>query len=161
MSVSGGGQPSPDLLRGHRRVAIDANVLIALFEDPTRRGEVAARLLDAFETGEAEGLAASIVLTEVLAGPARAGDVAGFELLADELRSASLKYVAISAEIATDAAWYRATRSIAFADALHLASARAAGATAFVTNDRRIRSVPQLDVIQLDDLVDEPEPTTA
>lgn len=37
-------------------------------------------------------------------------------------------------------------------DAIHLATARAAGATALVTNDRRIRSVPRLEVIYLDDI---------
>jgi predicted nucleic acid-binding protein len=37
-------------------------------------------------------------------------------------------------------------------DAIHLASARSAGATAFVTNDRRIKPLPQLDVIYLDEL---------
>ncbi len=41
---------------------------------------------------------------------------------------------------------------MALADAMHLASARAAGATAFVTNDRRIRGSSKLEVIYLDDL---------
>ena len=41
---------------------------------------------------------------------------------------------------------------MALADAIHLASARAAGATAFVTNDRRIRGSAKLEVIYLDDL---------
>jgi predicted nucleic acid-binding protein len=43
----------------------------------------------------------------------------------------------------------RGRRSIALADAIHLATARTAGASAFVTNDRAIRSTPQLEVIRL------------
>jgi hypothetical protein len=35
---------------------------------------------------------------------------------------------------------------------IYLASARQAGATVFVTNDRRIRSMPQLEVSYLDEL---------
>ena len=38
-------------------------------------------------------------------------------------------------------------------------AARAAGATAFITNDRRIKSRPNLDVFYLDDLVLDLTPT--
>ena len=38
------------------------------------------------------------------------------------------------------------------ADAIHVASARAAGATALITNDRRIRARTGLEVLYLDDL---------
>jgi predicted nucleic acid-binding protein len=41
---------------------------------------------------------------------------------------------------------------MSLADAVHLATARAAGATAFVTNDRRIRGSTKLAVVYLDDL---------
>jgi predicted nucleic acid-binding protein len=41
---------------------------------------------------------------------------------------------------------------MSLADAVHLASARAAGATAFITNDRRLRGSAKLEVIYLDDL---------
>jgi len=147
-------------LGGHRRVALDANVLIALLEDEGPRADRAAVVVDAIEGGLVEGVAATIVLTEVLVGYARLGDAARFEMVADELRNLALRYTPISAEVAVDAAWFRAGRSLSFADALHLAAARAAGATAFVTNDRRIRSTPQLDVVYLDDLVAETDPVT-
>lgn len=160
MSESDGGRPSIETLLRHRRVALDANVLIALLEDPTRRGEAAARILDAIDEGTLEGVAATIVVTEVLSGPARAGDATGFELLADQLREASLRYVPVSIEVAEDAAWLRTGRALSFPDALHLAAARAAGATAFVTNDRRIRSTQQLEVVYLDDLVAETDPVS-
>jgi predicted nucleic acid-binding protein len=39
------------------------------------------------------------------------------------------------------------------ADSVHLATARNAGATAFVTNDPWVRSIPRLEVLYLDDLV--------
>lgn len=63
-----------------------------------------------------------------------------------------LDLVPLSAAIAEDAAWLRGRAGMAVADAVHLATARAAGATAFVTNDRRIRSRPGVDVLYLDDL---------
>jgi predicted nucleic acid-binding protein len=36
---------------------------------------------------------------------------------------------------------------------VHVATARVAGASVLVTNDRRVRSLPKLDVVQLVDLV--------
>jgi predicted nucleic acid-binding protein len=41
---------------------------------------------------------------------------------------------------------------MSLADAIHMASARAAGATAFVTNDRRVRGSAKLEVVYLDEL---------
>jgi len=49
-----------------------------------------------------------------------------------------------------EAAILRGSTPLSTADAIHLATARLAGATAFVTNDRRIRSTPGLEVLYLD-----------
>ena len=54
--------------------------------------------------------------------------------------------------IAEDAAWIRGHSRLGLADAIHVAAARATGATAFITNDRRIKPRPNLDVFYLDDL---------
>jgi len=95
---------------------------------------------------------ASVGLSEVLTGPGRAGDAAGFEALAEELRGMDLRVVALDASIAEDAAWLRGRAGLDLLDVIHVASARAAGATLFVTNDRGIPSVPQLEVVYLADL---------
>ena len=50
------------------------------------------------------------------------------------------------------AAWLRGQGQLDLADAIHVAGARVAGATAFITNDRRIKSRPNLDVFYLDEL---------
>jgi predicted nucleic acid-binding protein len=94
----------------------------------------------------------SVGLSEVLTGPARAGDVAGFEALANELRGMDLRVVALDASIAEDAAWLRGRAGLDLVDAFHVASARAAGATLFLTNDRGIPSTTHLEVAYLDDL---------
>jgi predicted nucleic acid-binding protein len=61
--------------------------------------------------------------------------------------------VPVTIEIAVEAGFVRGRTSLTLADAIHLAMARQAGASAFVTNDRRLRSMPELAVIQLADLV--------
>jgi len=140
-------------LSGHRRVALDSNVLIYLAEDAASRGAAAGRVVLALVQLDVEVVFATIGLAEVLTGPARAGDVVGFESLADALRDLGLRMVDLDVAISEDAAWLRGRAQLDLVDAIHLASARAAGATLFVTNDRRIRPLPQLEVVYLDDLV--------
>ena len=50
-------------------------------------------------------------------------------------------------------AWIRGPTGMAAQDAIHVASARASGATVFITDDRRILALPRLGVAVLDDLV--------
>lgn len=138
---------------GHKRVGLDSNVLIYLLEDAGRLGESAGALLDAIAQGEAVGILSAIALTEACAGPAKAGDMTLVERVADELRSLeNTQIVDVSADIAVDGAVIRGARSANTPDAIHLACARAGGATAFVTNDRRIKASPQLQVLYLDEL---------
>ncbi len=141
------------LLSGHRRVALDSNVLIYLVEGMASRGEIAGRVISTLLEQGIDVVLATVGLSEILTGPARAGDVVGFESLADELRGMGLRLVALDASIAEDAAWLRGRARLDLVDAIHIASARAAGATLFLTNDREIPSVPHLEVAYLDDLV--------
>ena len=141
------------MLSVHRRVALDSNVLIYLAEDAASRGAAAGRVVLALAELDIEVVFATIGLAEVLTGPARAGDVTGFESLADELRDLGLRMVDLDVAISEDAAWLRGRAQLDLVDAIHLATARAAGATLFVTNDRGIRPLPQLAVAYLDDLV--------
>jgi predicted nucleic acid-binding protein len=137
----------------HERVGLDSNVVIYLLEDSGELGQRAGALLDAIARGEAVGILSAVVLTEACSGPAIAGDMTLVERVADELRSLeNTEIVDVSADIAVDAAVIRGARSLTSADAIHLACARAAEATAFVTNDRRIKSSPQLEVLYLDEI---------
>jgi predicted nucleic acid-binding protein len=142
-----------ELCERHRRVAIDANVLIYVLEDSGLRADIGQALIDAAEGGRIAVVLASLGLAEVCAGPARHGDLALVERYAEALTSLpGVRIQALTPEIAVDAAVIRGMRGIGMADAMHLASARAAGATAFVTNDRRLRGSARLAVVYLDAL---------
>ena len=137
----------------HQKVALDSNILIYLLDDTGRLGEQAGTLIDAVDEGRLAGVIASIAVVEALTGPARSGDGAAFERAADEIRSLRLDVVGLDGSIAEDAAQLRGRRAgLGLQDAVHLATARAVKATAFITNDRRIGTIPQLEVFILDQL---------
>jgi len=143
-----------ELCRRHRRIAFDANVFIYLFEGEGDLSRAAASVLDAISDGRATGLAATIALSEVIVGPVRAGDETMAERYVDAIRSIEhLDLMPATVEIAADASFIRGRKGLTLADALHVATARAGGASAIVTNDRRIRPMPKLAVVQLADLV--------
>jgi predicted nucleic acid-binding protein len=136
----------------HRRIALDSNVLIYLLDGRGRLAEVAARLVDLIESGERAGVMSAIGLAEVLAGPARAGDAQVFEITAETIRDSKIAVAPLDDATAEDAAWIRGSIGMSLADAVHIATARNEGATAFITNDRRVRSIPNLAVLYLDEL---------
>lgn len=148
------GQPwsIASLTKSHRRIAIDSNVLIYVLEGHERFGRKAAAVIDSIDADDVTGAMATFGEMEVLAGHARAGDASRFERVADEIRSIGLQLVPLDSSIAADAAWLRGTSSLRPGDAIHVASARNAGATVLVTNDDRIRPRPGLDVAYLVDL---------
>jgi len=145
-----------ELCERHRRIAVDANVLIYLLEGDERWGRAARALMKAVENGRVAAVLSAVGLAEVLTGPAR-DDLAHVDRYNDEIRSiAGLKVVPFEGDLSPDAAVIRGVRRIGLSDAVHLATARAAGATAFVTNDRSLRGSTKLAVVYLDDLEVEP-----
>ena len=146
-----------ELCRDHQRIGLDSNVLIYLIESVEPWHRVAGELINAIEAGAARGSISALGLAEILSGPARAGDLAQVERSDAEVRGIpGLTVASMGPELAGDAAVIGGIRGLSLADAVHLASARTAGATAFVTNDRRIRGSTKLEVVYLDDL----EPST-
>jgi predicted nucleic acid-binding protein len=142
-----------ELTARHPRIGIDSNVFIYLFEGAGAAADSAAVLIDAVEAGRIEAILATVGLTEVLTRPASLGDGAIFERYADELRSLpNLRLVPLDAEVAIDAAWGR-SGGRDLGDAVHVATARRVSATAFVTNDRRVRGRKGVEIVLLDEIV--------
>lgn len=143
---------SLELFGRHRRVGIDSNVLIYLLEGSGDLADKCAALLDGIAAGESEGVLATLALAEICSGPARFGDPALVERYADELSALeNVRVVPLTSDLAVDAATIRGSRALSLADAIHLATARHAGATAFVTNDRRITGISGLEAVYLDE----------
>jgi predicted nucleic acid-binding protein len=131
-------------------VAVDTAAFIYFIEaHPT----YLPALLPVFTAADLEQLrivTSAITLLEVLVVPYRAGNMAlasRYEALLTGSRGVLLREIDWTQLLA--AAQLRAVAGVRTPDALQLAAALSEGCTAFVTYDQRIRSLPNLPVVQL------------
>ncbi len=141
-------------LRGCGTVHIDTNPFIYFLEGEGRRSQVVGSVLAEIGIGEFRGTSSCVTLLEVLVKPLRDGR----RDLADQYRdilvnAASFALVPLDRAVAESAAQIRAKHNFKTPDAIQLASALHAGATAFLTNDTQLRRFEGLDVVILDDFV--------
>lgn len=112
-------------------------------------------LLPIFAAADNEDLTivtSAVTLLEVLVVPYRAGNLPlanRYEALLNRSRGVRLRE--IDQGLLRAAAQLRATAGVRTPDALQLAAALAEGCTAFVTNDRRLPSLPGLRILQVSD----------
>ena len=96
-----------------------------------------------------------LTLVELAVKPLRLGrpEVAdAYELLVQDIDN--LAVVELDARVGRIGAELRATHGLRTPDALHLAACLAHGAEFFLTNDRRLRRVTEIEVLVLDDFVE-------
>ena len=139
-------------LAAHRLIALDTSVLVYFLEGHAVFGGAAEAVLSAVQAGQVEALLSSVALMELLVRPLAAGQPG----IADEheaalRRVAHLRIVPFNGDAHRRAAELRAKYGLRPPDALLVGSAVAEGATAYVTNDARLRVVEELDVVLLSD----------
>lgn len=134
-------------------VGLDTAPLIYYIEEDPNYLGVVDPLFTAVTRGKLRLVTSTITLVEVLTLPLRLGAT---ELAAQYseflLATEGLTVQPVSASIAEEAARLRALRQLRTPDAIQLATALLAGTRTFVTNDTRLRDVPDLTTIVLGDL---------
>ena len=138
--------------------AFDADVLIyaAAHDHPLGRKVAPLFAVSAGDDETTAGLGSVLLLPEVLGKPLREGRHDEVEHLAGLLARLDLQPVdRATAELATALA---ASYGLRTADAVHLATAVAAGAERFLTNNRRdfASTVAEIDIVYPADLPDPP-----
>ncbi len=146
----------PEALRPHARIGLDTSVFIYQIEAETPFTTIAGDVLGHVARGSVQGVTSVLTLTELLVKPFQSGR-SGLAVRYEALIRATpnLEIVDINTQIARQAALLRATYQLRTADALQIASSLEYGATAFVTNDFRLRRVDALAIIVLADYHDE------
>lgn len=139
-----------DLGRGP--VGADTALFIYLIEERSPFLSLIEPLFREADEGRRELVTSAITLLEVLVVPYRAGNrplAERYEALL--MRSRGVRVVDLSVDQLRAAAQLRATFGVKTPDALQIVAALTGGCTTFVTNDRRIPSIPGMRVLQLAD----------
>jgi predicted nucleic acid-binding protein len=141
-------------LAAHSLIALDTSVLIYFLEGHVIFGGVAERALRAVQDGQIEALFSSVGLMELLVRPlaeARPDVADEHEALLRQVPH--LRVVPFNGDAHRRAAELRARYGLRPPDAMLMGSALAEGATAYLTNDSRLRAVAELAVLLLSEFV--------
>jgi predicted nucleic acid-binding protein len=143
-------------LRG-TTVGLDTAPLIYFIERHPTYFSLVHPFFSAVESGDIQVVTSTLTLTEVLIHPYRKGDIALARQYYRILRgAANLRMLAPSTQIAAEAARIRAAHGLKTPDAIQMATALSERATAFLTNDTGISSIPGLSVTVLEKLLTAP-----
>ena len=137
-------------LAGHTTVALDTCVLVYYLEDNPSFGQQADTVITNIVTGHNQAILATMALLELQVGPYAKQELEtaeGYYTFLGNLPN--FHWVPMSMTIADRAAQLRAAHRIKTPDAVHLATAIEAGATLFVTNDRDLPALAEIDTLML------------
>lgn len=138
----------------HPRIGFDTAPLIYFIEDVTPYADLLAPVFDRLENHRVNAATSTITLAEIFTKPLSDKNFA----LVDEIKVTlktfeTLAIVAIDERLAEAAALVRARYRIRLPDALQVTAAIQEGATALLSNDKRLRKVDALEVPILDDFL--------
>lgn len=147
-------------LAGHTVVGLDTTVFIYHVEAHPRYLPLTQELLEGVEAGRWTAVTSTVTVMELTVRPwqlNRPAVARAYEALLAHFPH--LVLADVTREVARRGAQLRARYRIRPADALQVATGLLRGATAFVTNDRRLACLaPVLDVVLLDDFVPPEKP---
>jgi len=135
---------------GRGSIGVDTAVFIYFIEEDPRFLPIIEPLFHQADRGACTLVTSALTLLEVLVVPYRAGNrplAARYEMLLTQSRG--IQIVDISRDQLLAAAQLRAAIVVKTPDALQLAAAISFECASFVTNDRRLPSVPGLRIRQL------------
>lgn len=139
----------------HALIGIDTSVFIYHLEAHPRYSPLTKLLLEQIQTGRSDSVTSTITLLELTVRPWRLDKPAvAREYEALLVHFPHLSIVDVTRTVARRAAQLRAQYNVYTADALQIATALTLHATAFVTNDVKLKRLHALlEVIVLDDWV--------
>lgn len=143
-----------EALAPHGVVGIDTMAFIYHLEGNERYEPFTRTLFSEVEAGMRRAVTSTLTLLEALVKPKEIGD----EEMRDDYYYAltsfpNLKMRPIDEEVAEAAAEVRARSGLRTPDALQVATCLVEGASAFITNDERLRKVEGLQIIVMNDYI--------
>lgn len=143
-----------EVLAPHRVIGLDTMVFIYHLEGNETYGAFTRTLFREVESGLRRAVTSTLTLLETLVKPKMIGD----EEMRDDYYYAltsfpNLKLRQVDEEVAEVAAGIRARSGLRTPDALQVATCLVEGASAFITNDERLRNVEGLQTVVMKDYV--------
>lgn len=121
-------------------VYLDSNIVITILEHTAPLSQPQKRFIDSLETGQISGISSHLTLAECLVKPMRESNEQAIEAVLQFLENQEhVDLVPVSRDILVKAAEIRAVSGTKLPDAIHLATAVAAGCQTFLSDDKGIR----------------------
>jgi predicted nucleic acid-binding protein len=136
-----------------RTIGLDTAPLIYFIEKNSDYVEKVRPFFKALARGDFKAVSSTVTLLEVLVYPLRQSETALAQKYRDILLNTEhLEIIPVSPAIAEKAAGLRAAHNLKTPDAIQIATAIQAKATAFLTNDSKLSRVQNLRILVLNDL---------
>jgi predicted nucleic acid-binding protein len=132
---------------------IDTAPVIYYIEAHPQFGPLVKEIVNSFQSGGVAAFSSVLTLTEVLSKPIEAGDENLARKFAEFLKyGKNLGLIEISVDVAERAGRLRGQYpDLRTVDAVQISAAIGVGADAFVTNDKKLKRIKELNVIVLSD----------
>lgn len=138
----------------HRRIGLDTSIFIYHLEASPRYVPVTEILFEILPAGKISAVTSVLTVMELTVRPlqlARSEVADEYEVLVATFPN--LLLVNVDRAVARRAAELRARHRLRTADAVQVATALLNEATAFLTNDKDLRRIDELEVLLLDDFI--------
>lgn len=133
-----------------KRIYLDSNICIYFVEGTPDRQSASRRVFELAEQANVPLITSELALAECLFGAYKQGNEALASHYRDILQdSAAITLIPIDTALLDLAAQIGPQSGLKLVDAIHAATALGTGCDVFVTNDVRIRSLKDLEVVQL------------
>lgn len=141
------------LFKDESVVYLDTSILIYFFQNHEKYSKLLDEMFDFLEFKKLKIYFSSLLLTELLVGPFRAGqsNIAKDWLTYFKINQ-NLDIIDLTPTIAVDAAFLRAKYNIKTPDSIHLASAMQNQKSLFLTNDNDLKKIKEVNVVCIEDL---------
>ncbi len=140
---------------GDGPVGLDTAIFIYFIEEDPRYLHLLEELFARIDTGALAAVTSGVTLLEVLVVPLREGNeilAARYEALLTRSRGLSMRE--LDRPLLRAAARLRASFGLKTPDALQVAATLSSQCTTFLTNDRRLPTVPRMKTLQLEDFLE-------
>ncbi len=143
-----------NILKNNRHIGLDSNIIIYFLDGDQRYANSCREIFSSIEKKKNIGVTSDLSYLESAVPAMRTKDVATLTLIKGFfLQMPGLKVVMPNFEILDKALYLRAVYNMKTIDAIQLATAIENGWTLFVTNDKKITRVKEIEYLYLDDTI--------